>query len=73
MLKDNWSYRFLAAAYAWAPTEHIALPRISPNRFDLTALDRAPAAPNPSTAEVRACARTVNLSIPDRGRLRPEI
>ncbi|MBT8225341.1 MAG: hypothetical protein HKP61_23135 [Dactylosporangium sp.] len=33
----------------------------------------APPAPAPSTAEVRAWARSVGLSVPDRGRLRPEV
>ena len=36
-------------------------------------LDQAPAAPEPSTAEVRAWARAQGLPVPDRGRLRPEI
>jgi hypothetical protein len=72
-LAEEWTYRFLAAAYTWALTEHTALQRISPNKVDVTELDRAPAAPKPSTAEVRAWARTVNLPVPDRGRLRPEI
>jgi len=72
-LAEEWAYRFLAAAHDWALTEHAALQRISPNRVDLTELDRAPAEPKPSTAEVRAWARTVDLQVPDRGRLRPEI
>jgi len=72
-LAEEWTYRFLAAVHAWVLTEHTALQRISPNRVDLTELDRAPAAPKPSTAEVRAWACTVNLPVPDRGRLRPEI
>ncbi len=72
-LAAEWAYRFLAAAHDWALTEHAALQRISPNRVDLTELDRAPAEPKPSTAEVRAWARTVDLQVPDRGRLRPEI
>jgi hypothetical protein len=72
-LAEEWTYRFLAAAHSWALTERTALQRISPNGVDLTELDRAPAAPKPSTAEVRAWARTVDLPVPDRGRLRPEI
>ena len=36
-------------------------------------LDQAPAAPEPSTAEVRAWARAWAFPVPDRGRLRPEI
>ena len=72
-LAEEWTYRFLAAAHAWASTEHAALQHISPTSIDLTELHRAPAAPQPSTAEVRAWARTVGLPVPDRGRLRPEI
>ncbi len=72
-LAEEWTYRFLAAAHAWAITEHAALQRISPTNIDSTELDRAPAAPQPSTAEVRAWARAAGLPVPDRGRLRPEI
>ncbi|MGH3173592.1 MAG: Lsr2 family DNA-binding protein, partial [Streptosporangiaceae bacterium] len=36
-------------------------------------LDQAPAAPGPSSAEVRAWARARGLPVPDRGKLRPEI
>jgi len=72
-LAEEWTYRFLAAAHATAITEHAALQRISPTNVDISELDRAPAAPQPSTAEVRACARAAGLPVPDRGRLRPEI
>jgi len=72
-LAEEYTYRFLAAAHAWAITEHAALQRISPIRIDVTELDQAAAAPEPSTAEVRAWARTVGLPVPDRGRLRPDI
>ena len=73
-LAEEWTYRYLAAAQAWAITEHPALQRISPgNPVESTDLDGAPAAPEPSTAEVRAWARGIGLAVPDRGRLRPEI
>jgi ERCC4 domain len=72
-LAEEWTYRFLAAAHAWSITEHAALERISPPRMDVTELDRAAAAPQPSTAEVRAWAREIGLPVPDRGRLRPDI
>jgi hypothetical protein len=72
-LAEEWTYRFLAAAHAWAITEHAALQRISPTNIDIAELDQAPAAPQPNTAEVRAWARTADLRVPDRGRLRPEI
>ncbi|AFM20256.1 Lsr2 (plasmid) [Mycolicibacterium chubuense NBB4] len=72
-LAEEYTYRFLAAANAWAITEHTAMQRISPIRVDIAHLDQAPAAPTPSTAEVRAWARSTGLPVPDRGRLRPEI
>ncbi|MGB2922256.1 MAG: ERCC4 domain-containing protein [Mycobacterium sp.] len=72
-LAEEYTYRFLAAANAWATTEHAAMQRISPIRVDIAHLDQAPAGPTPSTAEVRAWARSTGLPVPDRGRLRPEI
>jgi len=73
-LAEEWTYRYLAAAQAWAITEHPALQRISPdNTVESTDLDGAPAAPEPSTAEIRGWARGIGLPVPDRGRLRPEI
>ncbi|MGE2689069.1 ERCC4 domain-containing protein [Mycolicibacterium pulveris] len=69
-LAEEWTYRFLAAAHAWTTTEQAALQRISPTTVDV---DQASAAPGPSTAEVRAWARTAGLAVPDRGRLRPDI
>jgi hypothetical protein len=75
-LAEEWTYRFLAAARAWAETEEAALVRIMPAAAAPAAeavLDQAPAAPAPSTAEVRAWARARGLPVPDRGKLRPEI
>jgi hypothetical protein len=86
-LAEEWTYRFLAAARAWAETEEDALGRIMPAAGESAAgvsaagvsaagqpgLDLAPAAPAPSTAEVRAWARAQGLPVPDRGKLRPEI
>jgi hypothetical protein len=69
-LAEEWTYRYLAAAHAWADAEDNAVTRFGPR---LTDLDRAPAAPGPSTAEVRAWAREHGLIVPDRGRLRPDV
>jgi hypothetical protein len=71
-LAEEWTYRFLAAAHAWAQAEHATIDRIAPH-IGTTELDEAPAAPEPSTAEVRAWAHANNLAVPDRGKLRPEI
>jgi hypothetical protein len=87
-LAEEWTYRFLAAAHAWAATEDEAVARIGPTLGDAaktagdpagaggaagSALAGAPDAPGPSTAEVRAWARATGLDVPDKGRLRPEI
>lgn len=69
-LAEEWTYRFLAAAHAWVTTEHAALHRISPATVDVS---QPTPASGPSTAEVRAWARTAGLAVPDRGRLRPDI
>lgn len=57
-LAQQWTYRYLAAAHIWADPDITAEP--------------APKAP-PSTAEVRAWARDHGISVPDRGRLRPDV
>ena len=69
-LAEEWTYRWLAAAMAWAVAEAPAVARIG--LADGTLLG-APPEPEPSTAEVRAWAREHGLAVPDRGRLRPEI
>lgn len=74
-LAEEWTYRFLAAAHTWAETEDAALARLTPpvTAATMSDLDQAPDAPQPSTAEVRAWARTNGLTVPDRGKLRPDI
>jgi hypothetical protein len=69
-LAEEWTYRFLAAAYSWTTTEAAALQRISPVTIDIA---RPAEATGPSTSEVRAWAREAGLPVPDRGRLRPDI
>jgi len=70
-LAEEWTYRYLAAAYAWAGNEAGALERIGLTPAPAPAV----AAPvvGPSVAEVRAWAREVGYSVPDRGRLRAAI
>jgi len=68
-LTEQWTYRYLAAAHAWAHTELAITDRI-PTEPETAA---APQAPLPSTAEVRHWARTTGLTVPDRGRLAPHI
>jgi len=69
-LAEEWIYRFLAAAWRWAEVEPAAQDRTA--ILDPLLLS-APDQPEPTVAEVRAWARSVGLTVPDRGRLRPEI
>jgi ERCC4-type nuclease len=72
-LAEEWTYRFLAAAQAWAQTEHATIHRIAPTAETTNDLDDAPAAPEPATAEIRTWARANGITVPNRGKLRPEI
>ena len=69
-LAEEWTYRYLAAAHAWAADEGAALDRIGAGDSDLAA---APPQPAPSTAELRAWARANGFTVSDRGRLAPHI
>jgi hypothetical protein len=69
-LAEEWTYRYLAAAWQWATSEPAAQARTT--KTD-TLLLTAPERPDPSVAEVRAWARRAGLDVPDRGRLRPDI
>ncbi|MHC1559371.1 ERCC4 domain-containing protein [Actinomycetospora sp. C-140] len=68
-LAEEWAYRYLAAALAWARDEHAIGARLPGAAPELP----AGTAPEPSTAEVRAWARDQGIDVPDRGRLRPEV
>ena len=54
----------------WADDELLALDRIGLGEHGAA---NAPPQPQPSTAEVRAWARSNGLTVPGGGRLRPEI
>lgn len=69
-LAEQWTYRFLAAALAWARDEQGMDTRLGGTSTSVTTT--APTV-EPTTAEVRAWARSRGLTVPDRGRLRPEI
>lgn len=69
-LAEEWTYRYLAAAHAWAVAELPALERIGAGE---TGVASAPEQPAPSTTELRAWARAQGLPVADRGRLRPEV
>ena len=74
-LAQEWTYRFLAAAQLWADTEPDAQARIDGAAPAARPVPdgSTPAREGPTTAEVRAWARSRGLGVPDRGRLRPEI
>jgi hypothetical protein len=70
-LAEEWTYRYLAAAQAWADAETAAVERLGVPMP--TEVQDAPAVPEPSTAELRHWARQAGIAVPDRGRLRPEV
>jgi hypothetical protein len=73
-LAEEWIYRFLAASHLWFATEQAALQRISQSAITMVSgTHGAHGEAQPSTAEVRAWARSIGLEVPDRGKLRPEI
>ncbi|SRR5579875_456978 len=63
-LAEEWTYRYLAAAFAWASEEAKAVERIG-------ALAQRPNEPGhgPTAAEIRAWARDLGLPITERGRI----
>jgi hypothetical protein len=71
-LAEEWTYRYLAAAHAWASTEHALVDRLGITLDDSAGATKL-AVPQPTAAELRAWARATGLTVPDRGRLRPEI
>ena len=71
-LAEEWTYRYLAAAHAWAEAELPAIARIGAGTGEDGGAEGA-AMPQPTTAEVRAWARANGIEVPDRGRLRPEV
>ena len=70
-LAEEWTYRYLGAAREWAETERAIGARLA-TVSSVSEISAAPVA-EPSTAQVRAWARTVGLPVPDRGRLQPAV
>jgi len=69
-LAEEWTYRYLAAAWVWNAEESASVERIGTSE---NALSSAPQTPTPTTRELRAWARANGLIVPDRGRLGSEI
>jgi ERCC4 domain len=72
-LAEEWTYRYLAAAYSWADTEAAAEARVSALPQPALRVLRPRSSGKPTASEVRAWARDHGLQVPDRGRLRPEV
>jgi hypothetical protein len=70
-LAEEWTYRYLAAAHAWASDESAAQARIG--TLDNLQTTAGPAATAPSSAELRAWARDHGYAVSDRGRISAEI
>lgn len=66
-LAEEWTYRYLAAAHAWATAEPAALGRV--NAYTIS--PPAPPAKEPGTspADIRAWARGNGVHVPERGRI----
>ncbi len=67
-LAEDWTYRFLAAAYVELSHQH----QTAGLEHTLISAGRLLAGP-PTTAEIRSWAVAAGLPVTDRGRLRPEI
>jgi hypothetical protein len=65
-LAEEWTYRYLAAAYDWASSESAATERIG-ERPTLRPVPQPKA--GPSAADIREWARRNGLEVPDRGRI----
>lgn len=65
-LAEEWTYRYLAAAHAWAVTEAAAADRIG-GQPSLATVRRHDDGPSP--AEIRHWARAQGIDVPERGRI----
>lgn len=66
-LAEEWAYRYLAAAHAWAAGEAAAIERIEAPPAAPTDAGVGPGDPGP--AELRRWARERGMAVPDRGRI----
>ena len=76
-LAEEWTYRYLAAAFSWLQDEPAAAERVTGLSSQLEQLAPAglttSARTAPSTAEIRAWAQRNGQPVSDRGRLRPAV
>jgi len=68
---EEWTYRYLAAAHAWARNEPAAQARIGTREAPETSA--GPVTPPPSSAELRAWARDKGIEVSDRGRISRDV
>jgi hypothetical protein len=68
-LAEEWTYRYLAAAHAWALHE----PAVRARTGLRDSSPAGPGEPMPAPRELRDWARANGLEVSDRGRLKPEI
>lgn len=66
-LAEEWTYRYLAAAHAWASVEPAAAERI--NAHTIGAPSSQKHQPGAAPADIRTWARSQGLDVPDRGRI----
>ena len=73
-LAEEWTYRYLAAAYTWGSAEAATIERINGDvgdRPDFVAQSGPPIRnpENNTSAQIRTWARSLGLVVPDRGRI----
>jgi hypothetical protein len=66
-LAEEWTYRYLAAAHAWASTEPAAAQRV--NAHVITPPRASTHEPGITPADIRTWARSQGLPVPARGRI----
>lgn len=69
-LAEEWTYRYLAAAHAWAAAEPAAIARIGAPTLPERPHDNST---GPAAADIRAWARAQGLDVSDRGRIAASI
>jgi ERCC4 domain-containing protein/Lsr2 protein len=69
-LAEEWTYRYLGAAFRWLSDEDAATARVAAAEAGTASPAAATEVP---TAEVRRWAREQGFPVSDRGRLRPEV
>jgi hypothetical protein len=68
-LAEEWTYRYLAAAHAWATDELVAQARINVAEY----APQGPRLPPPDSRELREWARANGFAVADRGRIPVEV